>query len=44
VGPSIDFAVGGGWHVTLFHPWAWMGAGVILVMVVAAVFKLAMAR
>jgi hypothetical protein len=23
----------GGWHVTLFHPWAWFATGLMIVIV-----------
>ena len=41
---TIDFALGGGWHVTLFHPWAWLTLAVVVLLLAGAVVKLALAR
>lgn len=39
---SIDLALPGGWHVTLFDPWMWVIlAAVVLLLLVAAAFKFA---
>jgi hypothetical protein len=34
----------GGWHVTLFHPWAWLATGVVILIVLAVGAKAILAR
>ena len=41
---SMDFAIGGGWHVSLFGPWVWAAAGVIVLVAAVRVAKLFFAR
>jgi hypothetical protein len=41
---DVDFHLLGGWHVTLFHPWAWFAAGLLVLIVCAVLAKLTLAR
>ena len=41
---SLDFAIGNGWHVTLFHPWLWAVLAAIVLLVVGIVVRSALAR
>jgi hypothetical protein len=35
----VTFPLWGGWHVTLFHPWAWFATGVAIMIVLAICAK-----
>ena len=37
---SMDFTFSGGWHVTLFHPWTWLGIFLSAAILVGVVLKL----
>jgi hypothetical protein len=40
----VDFPLWGGWHVTLFHPWAWFATGAAILIVLAVGAKGILAR
>ena len=35
----MDFALPGGWHVTIVHPWEWIAIGVMVLLACALVAK-----
>jgi hypothetical protein len=39
----MDISLWGGWHVTLFHPWVWLGAAVCVLLFCGYVLKLVVA-
>jgi hypothetical protein len=40
----VDFSLWSGWHVTLFHPWAWFATGAVILIVLAVGVKAILVR
>jgi hypothetical protein len=38
-GGALDIPRGGGWHVTIFHPWLWLLLGTAIVVAAAWIVK-----